>query len=136
MKRHLDELDVSRRVIVTARARRKTDAVAYRRKKLISHLEEQIELAGLATKGKPAELTRKRGHDEVKVRPRLWWHIDDEGHVATVIRYNHIALNIGGRGTTIEVGSLRKLPNVYRTVIRAVEAGELDRTIEAARRSK
>jgi hypothetical protein len=133
MNRHLDKLDISRRVIVSARARRKSDATDYRRKKLIAHLEEQIELVNLALNGQPPELARKRGHQEVKVRPRLWWYQGDDGHVATVIRYNNINLNLGGRGTTIEVGALRKLPGVYRTVIRAVKAGELDRTIDAAR---
>ena len=132
-KTHLDKLTISRRVIVSARARRKTDKVEYRRKKLIAHLEEQIELAQLALDGHPPELVRKRGHGEVKVRPRLWWSVDDDGHVGTVVRYNNVNLNLGGRGATIEVGPLRRLPGAYRTVIRAVEAGELDRTIEAAR---
>jgi hypothetical protein len=132
-KTHLDKLTISRRVIVSARTRRKTDKVEYRRRKLIAHLEEQIELAHLALDGLSPELIRKRGHDEVKVRPRLWWSVDDDGHVGTVVRYNNVNLNLGGRGATIEVGPLRRLPGVYRTVIRAVEAGELDRTIEAAR---
>jgi hypothetical protein len=132
--RLLDKLKVTRRVIVSARSRQRSDTLAYRRKKLIASLQEQIELAEMALEGKPLILTRKRGHEEVSVRPRLWWHQDDDGHVGTVVRYNNVNLNLGRRGTTIEVGPLRKLPGIYRTVINAVEAGELDRTIAAARR--
>jgi hypothetical protein len=129
-KTHLDKLTISRRAIVSARARRKTDKVEYRRKKLIAHLEEQIELAQLALDGHSPALVRKRRHGEVKVHPRLWWSVDDDGHVGTVVRYKNINLNLDGRGATIEVGPLRRLPGVDRIVIRAVEADELDRTIE------
>jgi hypothetical protein len=132
-KNHLAALHVSRRIICAARSRRRGDDIAYRRKKLIAHLEEQIELARLALKGEAMELMRKRGHNLVKVRPRLWWCVEDDGHCATVVCYNNVALNFGGRGTTIEVGPLRKLAGVYQTVIRAVKAGELDLTIDAAR---
>ena len=134
---HLDKLTISRRVIAAARPRRKGDTVEYRRGKLIANIEEQIELALLAQQDKALELSRKRGHRVVKVRPRLWWKTAADGHVYTQIRYNKVPLNLRGRGTTIEVGSLKRLPLVYRTVIRAVKAGELDNAIEnAAKRSR
>ncbi len=135
--RHLDKLEISRRVIAAARPRHKGDTVEYRRDKLIAHLEEQIELAQLALDDKPLELKRKRGHDVVRVRPRLWWKVEPDGHVFTQIRYNKVPLNILGRGTSIEVGPLKKLPSVYKTVIKAVKAGELDISIEnAAKKSR
>ncbi len=131
---HLDKLKVSKRVIPAARPRYKTETAEYRRNKLIANIEEQIELANLAVQDKPLVLRRKRGHDMVKVRPRIWWKVDPEGKIFTQIRYNKVALNIGGRGTSIEVGPLKRLPTVFRTVIRAIKAGELDRAIESAAR--
>jgi hypothetical protein len=129
---HLDKLKVTKRVIAAAKPRRKVESPEYRRRKLIAHLEEQIELALLALASKPAELRRKRGHGIVTVRPRLWWKAEPGGTVFTEIRYNKVALNIAGRGTAIEVGPLKRLPAVYRTVIRAAKAGELDRSIRTA----
>ncbi|NNE85759.1 MAG: hypothetical protein HKN28_17485 [Alphaproteobacteria bacterium] len=134
---HLDKLNISRRVIAAARPRRKLDTVEYRREKLIANVEEQIELANLKLQGKPAQIKRKRGHDIVTVRPRLWWATEPDGHVYTQIRYNKVPLNILGQGTSIEVGPLKKLPSVYKTVIRAIEAGELDNSIDnAAKKSR
>lgn len=134
---HLDKLKIAKRVIAAARPRRKADTTEYRRAKLVSNLEEQIELANLALEDKPPQLKRKRGHGVVTVRPRLWWTMAPDGLVFTEIRYNKVALNIAGRGNTIEVGPLKRLPAVYRTVIKATKAGELDRAIEnAARKSR
>ncbi len=134
---HLDKLKVSKRVIAAARPRRKADTTEYRREKLIASLEEQIELANLALQDKPLRLKRKRGHDVVTVRPRLWWRVEPDGLIFTEIRYNKVALNIAGRGNTIEVGPMKRLPTIYRTVIKATKAGELDRAIEnAARKSR
>tara|TARA_R110002110_G_C12884192_1_gene663142 strand:- start:84 stop:494 length:411 start_codon:yes stop_codon:yes gene_type:complete len=133
---HLDKLTISRRIIPPARPRHGKDAPEFRRNKLIANLEEQIELASLAIEGKPLELTRKRGHGAATVRPRLWWQKQPDGRICAQVRYNKIAINLGGRGTTIEVDGLKKLPAAFRAVIRAVKAGELDKAIErAARRS-
>lgn len=129
---HLDRLKVSKRVIDAARPRRKVETAEYRRRKLIANVEEQIELAELALEGRPLELKRKRGHGIVAVRPRLWWKAEKDGTVYTQVRYNKVPLNIAGRGTSIEVGPMRRLPTVYRTVIRAIKAGELDQSIRNA----
>lgn len=129
---HLDKLEISKRMIAAARPRRKSDKIEYRRAKLIANIEEQIELVQLALEDDPILLERKRGHAVVKVRPRLWWKEVEEGHVVTQIRYNKLPLNLASRGTSIEVGPLKKLPSVFRTVIRAVKAGELDRAIQLA----
>jgi hypothetical protein len=134
---HLDKLKISNRVLTPARPRHSTDTVEHRRRKLIANIEEQIELATLAVEGKPLELKRKRGHGIAKVRPRLWWKEGDDGTVLSKIRYNKQALTLARSGSTIEVPSLKKLPAAYRTVIRAVKAGELDQAIESAvRRSR
>ncbi len=131
---HLDNLTISRRMVAAAKPRRRLDAMEYRRAKLIANIEEQIELSNLALAGKQLILQRKRGHGVVNVRPRIWWQVDADGTLFTQIRYNKLALTLDGRGASIEVPSLKKLTTVYRTVIRAIEAGELDRAIEAAAR--
>jgi hypothetical protein len=133
---HLDKLKVTKRVIAAAKPRRKTDTKEYRRKKLIANIEEQIELAELALEGEPLQLERKRGHKVIKVRPRLWWKEGPDGEIVTEVRYNKVALYIGRRGNTIEVGSLKKLPAAYRTVIKAVKAGEFDQAIQNAVRTR
>ena len=129
---YLDNLTVSKRIIPVPNARRKIETLDYRREKLIAHVEEQIELANLALEEKPLQLQRKRGHKVVNVRPRLWWQVDPDGNVLTQIRYNKVPLVIAGRGSSIEVGSLKKLPATFRTVIKAIKAGELDRPIQSA----
>jgi hypothetical protein len=134
---HLDKLKISNRIITAARPRRKLDTVEYQREKLISHIEEQIELANLTLEEQPAQIKRKRGHDIVTVQPRLWWATGPDGHTYTQIRYNKVPLNILSQGTSIEVGALKKLPSVYKTVIRAIKVGELDNSIQnAAKKSQ
>ncbi len=133
----LSKLEVSRRIVRAAKPRRKQDSVEYRRGKLIANLEEQIELAELAIADRPLQLERKRGHRVVPVRPRIWWRRTPDDRLYTEIRYNKVPLNIEGRGTAIAVPKLRDLPKIYRLVIRAVKAGELDAAIETAvRRSR
>ena len=131
---HLDKLKISRRVIDAARPRHAINTVEYRRNKLIANVEEQLELALLALQGKPMQLRRRRGKKILTVRPRLWWKKEPDGHVFTQIRYNKVPLSLAGRGTSIEVGPLKKLPAVYRTVIKAITAGELDSAIQSASR--
>lgn len=134
---HLDKLNITHRVIAAAKPRRNVDTVEYRRLKLIANIEEQIELASLQLTGRPLELTRKRGHRIQTVRPRIWWKTFEGGKVCSEIRYNKIALNLLDRGTTIEVPSLKRLVTAYRTVIKAVKAGELDGPLQnAARKSR
>ena len=135
---HLDKMDISNRIIDSAKRRRKSvDTVEYRRDKLIANIEEQIELAQLSIDGKPLVLKRKRGHKVVSVKPRIWWATEPDGLIFVQIRYNKVPLNLAGRGTAINVGRLARLPRILRTVIKAVQAGELDQAIQnAARKSR
>jgi uncharacterized protein YqgV (UPF0045/DUF77 family) len=64
------------------------------------------------------------------VKSRIWWKVVEEGLVLSEIRYNKMTLNIAGHGTTIEVKSLKKIMAVYRTIVKAINAGELDQSIE------
>jgi len=132
---HLDSLTFSRRVLQPRPSRRSVDRTAHYRDKLIANLEEQIELAQKVIAGKPPTIKRRRGREVRTVHPRLWWHEDENGHVGTYIFHNRIALALEGRGRTIEVGRLRKLPATYRKVIAATRAGELDAALRRAARS-
>lgn len=134
---HLDKLEITMRIIAAAKPRRREETIEYRRQKLIANVEEQIELAQLAIQDKPLVLERKRGHSVTTVRPRIWWKDVGDDHIVTQIRYNKLPLRLDGRGTSIEVGRLKKLPTILRTVIRATKAGELDTAIrQAARKSR
>lgn len=134
---HLSKLEISRRVLKPRPARRDKPTIEHYRDKLIANLEEQRELALNVLDGKPAVIKRRRGRDVREVRPRLWWYEDVDGHVGTYVFHNRTALKLGPGGRTIEVGPLRRLPTVYRTVIAAVRAGELDNSLrDAARRSE
>lgn len=132
---YLSTLKITNRVVPAARPRRQVSTREYRRAKLIANIEEQIELVQLAVDKKPLRLKRKRGREVVEVYPRIWWKTDPDGQVYTQIRYNKVALNLGGRGTAIEAGPLTELTKIYGTVIKAVEAGELDAAIEKAART-
>jgi len=90
-----------------------------------------MELVNLALQKKPLVINRKRGHDIVEVKPRIWWKATAGGSVFTQIFFNRVALDIDGRGTSIEVSALDKLPDAYRVVVETVEAGELDRAMES-----
>ena len=129
---YLDKLRISNRIIPTPKRRRKVDTVEYRRAKLIANVEEQLELVNLSIRKKPLQLIRKRGRKTQTVRPRLWWSVEHDGVVLTQIRYNKIALNLPGGGTTIEARDLKELVSVFETVIRAIEVGELDPAIATA----
>ena len=130
---HLDKLNISPRVLARRPRRQQTDSVEHRREKLINHLEEQIQLVELARKGSQLALNRRRGASVKTVRPRLWWEIDGEGRTVTQIYYNRRPLKLRGNSSTIETKDLKGLAAAYRTVIRAVKAGELDNAIANAR---
>ncbi len=129
---NLGRLDLSHRMLKPRPSRQSGDRIAHLRKKLIANLEEQITLVRKVLDGDEPTIERRRGNAVRTVRPRLWWHQDADGHVATYILYNQIALPLSGNRRTIEVGPLDRLPDVFETVIAAVRAGELDQPLEAA----
>jgi hypothetical protein len=131
---HLDKLEISRRVLKPRPSRRNKPPIEHYRDKLIDNLEEQIEMAQKTIAGEPVAIKRRRGREVREVRPRLWWYQDPDGHVGTYVFHNRTALKLNGVGPTIEVGPLRKLPSVFRKVIAAVRAGELDQALSAVAR--
>ncbi|MDJ0897116.1 MAG: hypothetical protein QNJ92_18365 [Alphaproteobacteria bacterium] len=131
---NLGRLDLSHRMLKPRPSRQSGDRIDHLRKKLIANLEEQITLVRKVLNGEEPTIDRRRGNSVRTVRPRLWWHKDPDGHIATYTLYNQVALPLSGNRRTIEVGPLDRLPSVLETVIAAVKAGELDQSLEAADR--
>jgi len=115
----------------------KTD---HRRVKLIEKLDDQLAMAEALIKG---EIYRKYkqvwiqneygdrvSHDREK-RVRAWYWISAAGCYFSVF-YGNRVMKLEGDNTAITVGTSDKLPEVIRTVIEAVKAGELDASIEEA----
>lgn len=112
------------------------------RAKLIDRLAEQKELAEADLKGEQLTKTRikfvkddttgETTRIEVPKQIRRWWWKDETDAVMLVIRYGNKPVHITKDKSTIEVGTMDKLPQVIDTVIEAVKAGELDKALKAA----
>ncbi len=111
------------------------------RHKLIDRLKEQRELAEADLNGEPLVRTRyksikdKETGETKRVQvPRLlrrWWQ-DETDAVLLELRYGNKPIAIADNKSTIEVGTMDKLPKVIDMVIEAVSAGELDKVLKAA----
>jgi hypothetical protein len=106
-----------------------------RRKKLAEQLTEQLKLAEAALGGvayqrtKAAWETDAEGHRYRVQRPvtlRQWWTVADGGVAQFGVRYGAVPLQLQPGKTAVEVGKLADLPVVIKTLLQAVEAGELD----------
>ena len=112
------------------------------RSKLIARLLEQKELVEADLKGEQLTKTRfkfitdsETGESkrvEVQKQLRRWWWKDEDGQVNLTLRYGNRPLAIANGKSTIEIGTLDKLPRVIETIIEAVKAGELDKQLNAA----
>jgi hypothetical protein len=115
----------------------KTD---HRRVKLIEKLDDQLAMAEALIKGeiyrkyKQVWIQNEHGervsHDREK-RVRAWYWMSAAGCYFSVF-YGSRIMKLEGDNTAITVGSRDKLPEIIRTVIEAVKAGELDASIEEA----
>ena len=112
-----------------------------RRHKLIVKLQEQLCLAEAQLGGSP--YMRMRWVEKVDgqgephrvqraVRVKQWWFKNAAGSVLLTVRYGAKLLPIANGMTAIEVGSIADLPNTITTVLKAVDAGELDTELAAA----
>ena len=115
----------------------KTD---HRRVKLIENLDDQLAMAEALIKG---EIYRKykqvwiqnehgeRVSHDCEKRVRAWYWMSAAGCYFSVF-YGSRVMKLEGDNTAITVGTRDKLPEIIRTVIEAVKAGELDASIEEA----
>ncbi len=112
------------------------------RNKLITRLIEQKELVEADLKGEQLTKTRfkfvtdsetgETKRVEVRKQLRRWWWQDEDGQVMLTMRFGNRPLAITGDKSTIEIGTLDKLPKIIDTIIEAVKAGELDKQLNAA----
>ena len=119
-----------------------TNAEDLLRSKLITRLLEQKELVEADLKGEQLFKTRfkfvtdsetgEAKRAEVQKQLRRWWGKDEDGQVMLTLRYGNKPLAIADGKSTIEVGTLDKLPKIIETIIEAVKAGELDKQLNAA----
>jgi hypothetical protein len=116
-----------------------------RRKKLAEQLTEQLKLAEAALGGttyqrtKAAWETDAEGHRYRVQRPvklRQWWTVGDGGAVQFGVRYGAVSLQLQPGKTAVEVAKLADLPVVIKTLLQAVDAGELDAAVTRAMGSR
>jgi hypothetical protein len=108
---------------------------------LCNRATEQLKLAEAALGGTTyqrtkaawetdAEGNRYRVHRPVKLRQ--WWTVGDGGVAQFGVRYGAVPLQLEPGKTAVEVTKLADLPLVIKTLMQAVEAGELDAAVAAA----
>ena len=106
-----------------------------RRKRLAEQLTEQLKLAEAALGGVAYKRTKAAWETDAEgnryrvqrpVKLRQWWTVGDGGAVLFGVRYGAVPLQLQQGKTAVEVGKLADLPVVIKTLLQAVEAGELD----------
>lgn len=114
----------------------------FRRNKLVSRLQEQIELAKTIQEGgvrvfkklrtiTDAE-TGARKQIEVPKRMRQWWFVGENGKLAVAVWYGSKVLELAKGKFAVEVASESELAQVLELLKAAAIAGELDAAIEGA----
>jgi hypothetical protein len=106
-----------------------------RRKKLLSKIDEQIELASNPnhTPTKHKWITDSEGNQkkvEVAKRVKRWWTASVDGKVNLVVRYGTKPLEFSKGKNAIALDTEADVAETLRKVRAAVEAGELDALIE------
>jgi hypothetical protein len=113
------------------------------RRRLISEIDLQIEIAKADAAGETLSLTKKRriknkatGLKELKDAPlhlRRWWWRDESGTVYLPLKLGIKTLELAPGKSAIEIGGIEELPAKLALVREAVRAGELDRCAEATK---
>lgn len=116
-----------------------------RRKKLAEQLTEQLKLVEAALGGAEYHRTKamwvsdgegNRVREQRPVKLRQWWTVGAAGTVQFGVRYGAVPLQLQQGKTAVEVPKLGDLPAVIKTLLQAVEAGELDAAVAAAMGSR
>jgi hypothetical protein len=113
------------------------------RRRLISEIDLQIEIAKADAAGETLSLTKKRriknkttGLKELKDAPlhiRRWWWRDESGTVYLPLKLGIKTLELAPGKSAIEIGGIEELPAKLALVRNAVSAGELDRCADATK---
>ena len=116
-----------------------------RRNKLAEQLTEQLKLAEAALGGMAYQRTKaawdtdaegNRHRVQRPVKLRQWWTVGDGGVAQFGVRYGAVPLQLQPGKTAVEVAKLADLPVVIKTLLQAVDAGELDAAVAAAMGSR
>ena len=127
---HLDAL-----TIVAKPNLRPVTAEDQKRHKLIIKLQEQLcmveaELQGTSyTRMKWITQPDEQGIPQRRQRPvrvKQWWMKDRTGNVLFALKYGAKPIHISKDKSAIQVANTAELPAIINTLIRAVDAGELD----------
>ena len=112
-----------------------------RRQKLSTKLDEQIQLAKAQQSGtefSPVrirtvrdQMTGESRRVEVPKRLKPWWWTDDKGKLCITVRYGARTLEIVEGKNAIETDSIADVIASLQVIRSAVDAGELDRRIDA-----
>ena len=116
------------------------------RRKMLDAINEQIAAAEAEQRG---EVYTKRGpryvqdaatgervRREVPLRFRRWWWLGPDGKLMLDVRYGAKRLEIRPKKATVEVGAKENLVPTLQVLKEAVEAGELDAVLLAAREER
>ena len=112
-----------------------------RRKKLADQLTEQLKLAEAALGGVAYQRTKaawetdadgNRYRVQRPVKLRQWWTVGDGGVAQFGVRYGAVPLQLQPGKAAVEVAKLADLPAVIKTLLQAVEVGELDAAVATA----
>ena len=106
-----------------------------RRKKLAEQLTEQLKLAEAALGGVAYQRTKAAWDTDAEgnryrvqrpIKLRQWWTVGDGGAVQFGVRYGAVPLQLQPGKTAVDVAKLADLPEIIKTLLQAVDAGELD----------
>ena len=131
--------ELAKLTVKTVTRTSKQDSVQHRRSKLITSIDEQLNVAAAAMKGEDYQVKRKTwGQDEHgekvlvdrmrRVRP---WFFEQDGGWYVQCKYGNKVLALGG-GNSLFVKSLKDVPGAFRSLKEAVRAGELDKAMADA----
>lgn len=137
---HLDTLNIVAKPIT-----KPSTPDEQKRLKLIAKLQEQLSMIEAELGGKRYERSKwvlvpdydgNPVREQVPIRIKKWWYKDMIGNVLFSLRYGAKIINISGGNNAIEVGTLDKLPDIIKTVIKAVSDGELDNQFSSLHRER
>ncbi|OEJ67511.1 hypothetical protein [Magnetovibrio blakemorei] len=140
-------MSVMRKLKLTAEKRGENTETAEQqmRRRLVEHLDEQLELAAAELRGEKLVKTRQiyvtaengeRVTQRIEQRLRKWYWRNVDGNWFTEVRYGNRALKLSGENTAIEVGEKEKLAEVIGMLKDAVMAGELDKALAMAKKER
>lgn len=126
--------------VVTAVKPDNQSPIFYKRNRVIEKLHEQIECAKARSEGREHIIKRMRtvksatgekSQSEHTHKVRQWWYRNADGKLVFEIRYANKRLELAKGKTGIEVENLTTLIPAIELLAKAVESGELDKSLTA-----